>query len=364
MKILVDGAALSRAVAHVVRVFDKNQPLIRLTAGDGGLVIEASGAESFSRAVVEGDLVEPDSVAVNGLWLSALAAAMPAGEVSVSTAGAGLRLSGDGSRFDMGLAVEAMISDPPHMPEVMLDVDAVDWESAVSSVAHAAATSGEMQRTPVMEGAHLSGTLIEASNRFRAARATLPVELDADVVVRADWLKANMSGVESVGVEYAPDGSPRMFAVKAGMFCDMTTVIGGEFPHLDRVWPQRGDGMGLTFDRAALLSAVKRLKTADFSKKTGKPVIFAPNEADGTVLLSLTDGESSTGGSQRLDADVVDVSEIRLALNAQYMIDALSSLTGEYVELWTADGMQRRLKPCLMYCEGDVSEQLVTPVRV
>ena len=122
--------------------------------------------------------------------------------------------------------------------------------------------------------------------------------------------------------------------------------------------------MGLTFDRAALLDAVKRLKTADFSKKTRKPVIFAPNEADGTVLLSLTDGESSTGGSQRLDADVVDASEIRLALNAQYMIDALSSLTGEYVELWTADGMQRRLKPCLMYCEGDASEQLVTPVRV
>ena len=50
MKILVDGAALSRAVAHVVRMFDKDQPLIRLTAGDGGLVIEASGAESFSRA--------------------------------------------------------------------------------------------------------------------------------------------------------------------------------------------------------------------------------------------------------------------------------------------------------------------------
>ena len=51
----------------------------------------------------------------------------------------------------MGLAVEAVIPDPPHMPEVMLDVDAAGWESAVSSVAHAAATSGEMQRTPVME---------------------------------------------------------------------------------------------------------------------------------------------------------------------------------------------------------------------
>ena len=56
MKILVDGVALSRAVAHVVRVFDKDQPLIRLTAGDDGLVIEASGAESFSRAVESGRL--------------------------------------------------------------------------------------------------------------------------------------------------------------------------------------------------------------------------------------------------------------------------------------------------------------------
>lgn len=358
MRILVDGHELAQAARHVGDVLDKTDARkqgVTLTMDGDTLTLRATGPTEWSSSMIGAEAIDPpvEPITVNGLWLMGLAGALPDGETDVETDGHALTLTGNGIRLRMQTMGDSS-SDWPDLPEELSPFDEGVLRLVAARTVNMASRD---QSRPVLRGVLLEGdgtTLsMSATDRYRAAKASVtPVAWTGRVIVNAEWVKRHAMDARGLSA------NGRMLVIAGDHELDASMLIDGEYPILDRIWPDKDHAdLTVTFDRRSLLDAAKRLRAVDMSGASATPLLLDANEEG--LKVSLTGTE--TMGVQRLDARVEGGLSDRLRVNAQYLIDALNAVDGEHATLWAQNGF----RPLLVEGEdsGSDSMQMITPIR-
>lgn len=350
MRTLISGPAFARAVSHVSKaLIAGTRQAIRLAATPDGLRLDGDGLY-YSRADLDAQTIEDGVAVVNGLWLATASAVMPAEELNVETTDGKLRLDCRGIVMELPL-----LDDPgaepnvPDMPDDWTALPADGFAPAVAAVAHAAQKGGDL---PVLQAVRVcgdgDGVRLSATNRFVAASARVDGPSDMDVLVPAQWLKANAEDADRIGA------TDRLFVVAGPTYTDATALVDGTAPDLARIWPSRRAGLVLTMDRAELLAAARRVNAAKFSG--GETVALSFVIGDGEVVIGLTDGESGSGARQtvaaQVEGDVADRHAVgasgMLRLDARYVVNACAALYGERVRMYVSVRPNGRYQPTLL----------------
>lgn len=339
MRLLIGQRDLADAARHILPVLDRSDPARQAVTLDGGgtITLTGTGPGGYSRVTLDGDVLEAGRATVNGLWLAAVAAALPAGETTVRLDGERLRLDGEGAKATMALMNGV---EPVTLPDLPATADlGGTLEPLVRATVHAASPD---PNRPVMTGVHITGDGASvtacATDRYRMGMWTGDLPLDGEAIIPAPWL-TRVKTMTRLGFD------DHWVVASDGTATDATVVIAGEFPHVERTIPDKANvAATLRFDRAALTDAVRGLKSLDFTGgKTG--ILFRRDDTGMTLALDGADLD----GDRHVDAAVDgDCDELRL--NAQYLLDALGALDGDETTFYLPDGH----KPILVEGSGPV----------
>lgn len=344
----MERGALTDAVSRAARVLPARSPVpvlggLLLDADTGRLRVSGLDFEASARVEAEAHTVRPGKVLVMGRRLLDICKVLPEGPVECAVEGSRLTVTGDGSRF--GLSVLPLDDYPalPPLPEVRGAVDAGEFASAVAQVAVAA---GRDDTLPTLTGIRLvldgSAMTLAATDRYRFAVRTLPFkatgpDVAADVVVSARRLTEIARSLGRAGqVDVAVDGGSVGFE-HAGT---RTTVrlLDGRLPRHDKLFAM-ADPAAAVVDRALLVEAVKRVSVvADGGSPLQMTFSAGP---DGSVLLQA--GFEDDVASQRLPAAFDGTTEMTVAFNPAYLMDALSSFEDETVRMKLVGPGQRAM---------------------
>lgn len=334
----MERGALTDAVSRAARVLPARSPVpvlggLLLDADTGRLRVSGLDFEASARVEAEAHTVRPGKALVMGRRLLDICKVLPEGLVECAVEGSRLTVTGDGARF--GLSVLPLDDYPalPPLPEVRGAVDAGEFASAVAQVTVAA---GRDDTLPTLTGIRLgldgSTMTLAATDRYRFAVRTLPFkatepDVTADVVVSARRLTEIARSLGRGGqVDVAVDGGSVGFE-HAGT---RTTVrlLDGRLPRHDKLFAM-ADPAAAVVDRALLVEAVKRVSVvADGGSPLQMTFSAGP---DGSVLLQA--GFEDDVASQRLPAVFDGTTEMTVAFNPAYLMDALSSFEDRAVRL-------------------------------
>ncbi|MFI6121280.1 DNA polymerase III subunit beta [Streptomyces sp. NPDC051064] len=338
MEFRMERGVLTDAVSRAARVLPARSPVpvlggLLLEADVGRLLVSGLDFEASARVETEAHTVRPGKVLVMGRRLLDICKVLPEGPVECAVEGSRLTVTGDGSRF--GLSVLPLDDYPalPSLPEVRGAVDAGEFASAVAQVAVA---SGRDDTLPTLTGIRLgldgSTMTLAATDRYRFAVRTLPFkatvpDVTADVVVSARRLAEIARSLGRSGqVDVAVDGGSVGFE-HAGT---RTTVrlLDGRLPRHDKLFALT-DPAVVVLDRARLVEAVKRVSVV---ADEGSPLQMSFSAGpEGSVLLQA--GFEDDVASQRLPTASPGDTEMTVAFNPAYLMDALSSFEDATVRM-------------------------------
>ncbi|KAA8826997.1 DNA polymerase III subunit beta [Bifidobacterium myosotis] len=359
MRALVDARELANAVAHAVRVLEKDDPGVSLSADGERVAVTAAGDSQWSRSTLDAEILEPGDVVVNGLWLASLAQAMPSGEISVETDGPNLQLRGGQATLRMRLASEELRPENPAMPDSFTDVDPAEYEALCRSVVNAA---GATRDRPVLAAVRFRGAdgVLEAAatNRFMAGRRSMDAAVpDGEWLADADWVKRNARSITSIGF------TGRHMVVRTAYDTDMIALVDGQYPRIDGFWWDTAEATGsIGVDRKALTEAARMLKSVCFDTSSSTvPLIL--DEHDGLLRVSYagTGRDSDSAGVRALEAEISG--EARMKVNADYLLAALGAMDADTVVIRKREGSDGRVGPYLIGQEDGRVDQLIMPVR-
>lgn len=356
VRVLVDAREFANMVAHAARVLERDNPYVALDSADDGLAISAAGDSQWSHGRVDATVLEAGSAVVSGLWLNALANAMPSGEIGVETDGGYLTLRGGEASLRMRVGEEKDRPAEPAAPERMVPVDADAYAALCGSVAPEA---GGTRDQPVLASVRFvaAGGLLTATatNRYMAGRRSIPVGgmPDGEWLADADWVKRNAKGVNAIGF------TDRMMVVDTGGFTDAIVLTAGQYPMVDRLFDKPEEPAGVAVvDRRALMDAARMLKSVCFDSRMGIiPLIL--DERDGMLRVRYAgDGQDADSqGVRLLEADITG--DVNVKLNADYLLTVLAGMDADRVSVVKT----REMKPVLFEQDDSAVEQLVMPVR-
>lgn len=368
VKALLDVSEFAQAAAHATRIVDRITPFLTLTVRDGTVDVYACNDRQSSHARVTADTLQEGEITVNGPWLAALAAAMPAGEISLESDDTRLLLRGGDSTLRMRLADPTAAPHPLPEPDHMVDVDSDRFNRLVVSTAHAA---GVDRNTPILSAvrlaAHEKQLDASATNRYVAANRTLTVEHlpEGEWLVDGEWLKANMKNVVSLGF------GERVLQIRTTNTIDTTVCVDGEYPRLDRLWWTDAGiqpAGRVSVDRQTLLSAARMLKASNFDAKARVvPLTFDEYEGRLRVSFDGTVDDTDSSGYRIIEADVTG--HVRTRLDVSYLIGALNALDKPRVDMLIGPERDNgRPRPVILMQKNGKDEvdggcrQLINPV--
>lgn len=355
VRVLVDAREFANMVAHAARVLERDNPYVALDAADDGLAVGAAGDSQWSHGRVDATVLEAGSAVVSGLWLNALANAMPSGEIGVEADGGYLTLRGGEASLRMRVGEEANRPAEPAAPERMVPVDAYAYAALCGSIAPEA---GGTRDQPVLASVRFvaaDGLLTAtATNRYMAGRRSIPVGgvPDGEWLADADWVKRNAKGVNMIGF------TDRMMVVDTGGFTDAIVLTAGQYPMVDRLFDKPEEPAGVAVvDRRALMDAARMLKSVCFDSRMGIiPLIL--DERDGMLRVRYAgDGQDADSqGVRLLEAGITG--DVNVKLNADYLLTVLAGMDADRVSVVKT----REMKPVLFEQDDSAVEQLVMPV--
>ncbi|MEW2630755.1 DNA polymerase III subunit beta [Streptomyces sp. NPDC048389] len=346
MKFGIEREVLADAVAWAARVLPTRSPvpvlcgLLLEADGDGLLRVSGLDHEASARIEVAADVELPGRVLVMGRRLLDVCRVLPGGRVRCTVEGSRFAVSGGGARF--GLSVLPRDDHPalPEPPEFRGEVDAGAFAAAVGQVVVA---SGRDEALPVLTGIRLKvdgGTMtLAATDRYRYAVRTLewkPVapDVSADVVVPARRLAEIARSLDRPGtVRVALDGGTIGFG-SDGM--RMTArLLDGRLPGHDKLFALP-EGAVAVAGRAPLLEAVRRVAVV---AEGDSPLRLAFSA--GSVRLRA--GHEDDVASQEVPVTLDGATEMTVAFNPAYLVDALSSFETQGVRFQLLGPGQRAL---------------------
>lgn len=363
MRFLSDARALADMTARAARVADRDRPGVLLSVADGRVCASAGGS-AFVRAVAEATVVEAGDVVVNGGWLQALAAAMPAGEVDVRTTPADLVLSGGGMRLRMRLSDGMETPPEPDLPD-MTPVDGPAFARLCRMVCHATEQPKRNGGFGAFEYVHLrarDGVLhAMATNRVVCARASM----DAPGLPDGEWLAS------PVWLQGLRDVDRLGFTDRLAVAGDASGSVDA-FPLADLSYPSRPSALWwdrsraewtASVPRAELLEAVRALRSVCFDREVHLvPLVF--DESGGRLRVSYAGAGagSDSAGSRLLDAPASP--GLRVCLSASSVSSVLSAMDCDTVDMLirSRSDEDRTVPPVEFAPEGGEPEQLEAPM--
>jgi len=369
MKVTCRPSVLSQALQVVSRAISSrttlpilNNILIETTAE--GLALTATNLEIGIRKVVPAEVAMEGSTTAPARLLTDFVSTLPDQDLELSLDGATQSLGLRCARFDTHIkCIEAEEFPPGPRPDEgdRLEVPLDELVKAVEQTQMAASTD---EARPVLTGVLVqvqAGNLtLAATDGHRLAVRKLPAQgagdLEASLIVPARALAelARVLKGEPGRVEIIISKARNQIFFKAGNSELTSRLIDGKYPNYSQVIPSKS-------------STTVRVPTAELTQTVRAVSLFARDSANvirvkatsGAVTLSATTNE--VGDSKAEMSAEVEGSEIQIAFNARYVLDALGVIGEDEVEL-LFDGP---LSPGLLRPPGKEHYlYVIMPVRV
>ena len=330
MRVLVSKKSLADALARVERIVPSRSSnpglsLLRIDVQDDALVLSGSNMDVDIRARLTADARGSGSFAVTAHVFGQIVRALPGEDVTMELTESEMQISS--GNYTTKLQLVAASSAPVLVfPESHAgSIDARLLSRALSSVKYAAAVA-DFQA--VFRGVKLelgeTRTRAVATDGFRLAYYHLEAGtgLEADVIVPARSVDELLRVLDDGEVALHLDAG--QLSVEHGGYSLNLKLMDGTFPDYERVIPANYP-VSITLPALSLAEAVSRV------------ALMADKSANNRVDLFVKDGqlqitaEGSFGRSQ----EAIDVtqegtdSEIQLAYNSKYLIDALAPAAGD-----------------------------------
>ena len=369
MKVTCRPSVLSQALQVVSRAISSrttlpilNNILIETTAE--GLALTATNLEIGIRKVVPAEVAMEGSTTAPARLLTDFVSTLPDQDLELSLDGATQSLGLRCARFDTHIkCIEAEEFPPGPRPDEgdRLEVPLDELVKAVEQTQMAASTD---EARPVLTGVLVqvqAGNLtLAATDGHRLAVRKLPAQgagdLEASLIVPARALAelARVLKGEPGRVEIIISKARNQIFFKAGNSELTSRLIDGKYPNYSQVIPSKS-------------STKVKVPTAELTQTVRAVSLFARDSANvirvkatsGAVTLSATTNE--VGDSKAEMSAEVEGSEIQIAFNARYVLDALGVIGEDEVEL-LFDGP---LSPGLLRPPGKEHYlYVIMPVRV
>jgi DNA polymerase-3 subunit beta len=369
MKVTCRPAVLSQALQIVSRAISSRTTLpilnnILIETTSEGLALTATNLEIGIRKVVPAEVSMEGGTTAPARLLTDFVSTLPDEDLEMTLDGATQSLSLRCARFDTHIkCIEAEEFPPGPRPDEgdRLEVALDELVSAVEQTQMAASTD---EARPVLTGVLVQiqgGALTMAATdghrlAVRKLAATGPADLEASLIVPARAL-AELSRVlkgEPGKVEVIISKARNQVFFKAGSSELTSRLIDGKYPNYAQVIPSKS-------------STKVKVSTSELTQTVRAVSLFARDSANvirvkaqpGALILSATTNE--VGDSKAEMAADVDGSDIQIAFNARYVLDALGVISDDEVEL-LFDGP---LSPGLLRPPGkDHYLYVIMPVRV
>ena len=369
MKVTCRPAVLGQALQVVSRAISSRTTLpilnnILIETTSEGLALTATNLEIGIRKVVPAEVAMEGSTTAPARLLTDFVGTLPDQDLELSLDGATQSLGLRCARFDTHIkCIEAEEFPPGPRPDEgdRLEVPLDELIKAVEQTQMAASTD---EARPVLTGVlvHIEGgnLTLAATDGHRLAVRKLPAQgagdLEASLIVPARALAelARVLKGEPGRVELIISKARNQIFFKAGNSELTSRLIDGKYPNYAQVIPSKS-------------STTVRVNTAELTQTVRAVSLFARDSANvirvkaqsGAVILSATTNEVGDSRAE-MPADV-EGSEIQIAFNARYVLDALGVIGEDEVEL-LFDGP---LSPGLLRPPGKEHYlYVIMPVRV
>lgn len=366
MKLSISRESLLKALQAVIGVVERRQTMpilanVLLVAKNGGLTLTATDLEVELVADAEADKVEvPGEITVPGRKLLDIARALPEG------AKVGLQLDGDRLVIKSGRSRFVLSTLPAAEFPLVEKIDATSrLKLAQKDVARLLdKTQFSMAQQDVRY--YLNGLLIETSKKRLRAVATdghrlalcdIPIE-NQDVtagqviIPRKGVLELHRLLGAAQEVELAI-GANHVRANFDGIRFT-SKLIDGRFPDYERVIPS-SEATTLKADRETLRSALQRAAILSNEKYRGVRLELGK----GTLRIQANNPDQEEARDE-IEVDYAGTA-MEIGFNVTYLLDALSAIDSEAVEIDFVDANSS----CLIRADkGSLSKYVVMPMRL
>jgi DNA polymerase-3 subunit beta len=369
LKLTCQPSTLGQALQTVSRAISTRTTLpilnnILLETTSAGLKLTATNLEIGICKVVPAEIAEEGSTTAPARLLTDFVGSLPDDSLEMNLDLATQTLGVRCGRFDTHIkCIEADEFPPGPRPEEG-DRLTIPLEGLLRAIEQTQMAASTDEARPVLTGELLQidgpSLKLVATDGHRLAERRLTAsaadELDASLIVPARALAELPRAFrgEAGEVEVLVSKARNQVFFRAGTSEVTSRLIDGQYPNYSQVIPNKS-------------STVVRVSTAELTQTVRAVALFARDSANviriraqaGSLVLSATTNEVGDSRAE-LDADV-DGSEIQIAFNARYVLDALAVVEVDPVEL-KFDGP---LSPGLI--KGPASEDylyVIMPVRV
>ena len=353
---------VSRAISSRTTLPILNNILIETTSE--GLALTATNLEIGIRKLVPAEIGSEGSTTAPARLLTDFVSTLPDEDLEMTLDAATQSLNLRCARFDTHIkCIEAEEFPPGPRPDEgdRLEVALDDLVRAVEQTQMAASTD---EARPVLTGVLVQvqgGSLTLAATdghrlAVRKLAAAGSTDLEASLIVPARAL-AELSRVlkgEPGKVEVIVSKARNQVFLRAGSSELTSRLIDGKYPNYSQVIPSKS-------------STTVRVSTAELTQTVRAVSLFARDSANvirlkaGAGALTLSAMTNEVGDSKAEMTANIDGTDIQIAFNARYVLDALGVIGEDEVEL-LFDGP---LSPGLMRPPGkDHYLYVIMPVRV
>lgn len=360
MKFRVERDVFADAVAWAARSLPvrPSAPVLAgllIEATEAGLVLSAFDYETSARAELRADVEEEGRVLVSGRLLADICRSLPHKPIDFVLAGPKLELKCGSGRFSLQTMP---VDEYPSLPTVPPASGVVSGEEFSSAVSQAVTAAGRDDMLPVLTGVRIEiegeRMSLLATDRFRLSHRELtwrPASTDASLAalvpakVLSDTAKT-LSGDVTISISAA--GGEGIIGFEGngpdGVRRTTTRLLDGDFPKVRSLFPSEHLTVA-TVDKAELIDTVKRVALVA-ERNTAVQMKFADDE----IVLDSQSGDEA----QATEAVAAEVKgdEIVTGFNPTYLLDGLSAINGEKIDL----AFTQATKPVVISAHGGPEE--------
>jgi DNA polymerase-3 subunit beta len=372
MKFKIKKEEFLKGLSRVQSVADRRNTMpilsnVLIEAAEGGISITATDLEIGIRGLYQAEVEEPGGVTLSARKLYEIVRELPQEEVSVESAENNWATIKSGSavfKFT-GLAKEEFPSLPEMEGAKFMPVEPAAMRELVKKTIFAA---GDNDTRYVLNGVYMSlhkekaGVYIQmvgtdghrlAIQKVKMEGVSEVPEEDSAIVPKksANELKKLLDeGGESLQMAL----SKNHIVFRIDSIYMVTRLIEGSYPNYDQVIPKDNDKT-VVVDKAHFVSALKRVSLLSRERTNAVKFSFTGTNA----VLSSQNPEM---GEAREDMEVEYKGELlEVGFNARYLLDALSAMEQEKVNLLFKD----TLSPCILTPVGEEGYRcVVMPMRI
>jgi DNA polymerase-3 subunit beta len=369
LKLTCQPSTLSQALQIVSRAISTRTTLpilnnILLETTAEGLALTATNLEIGIRKVVAAEIAEEGSTTVPARLLTDFVGTLPEKDLELALDQPTQTLSLKCARFDTHVkCIEAEEFPPGPRPDEgdRLTIPLDELLAAIEQTQMAASTD---EARPVLTGVLLhidgSGQTLAATDGHRLAVRKLQArggnDLEARLIVPARALAELPRAFrgESGEVEVIVSKARNQIFFRAGSSEVTSRLIDGTYPNYTQVIPTKSS----TTVKVSTAELTQTVRAVSLFARDSANVIRLKTETGGLVLSATT---NEVGDSRAEVNAEVEGSDIQIAFNARYILDALAVAAEDQVEL-LFDGP---LSPGLIRPPGsDQYLYVIMPVRV